>query len=319
MRALVFHGVHDMVIEDRNLPTVREGQVLLKVGAVGICGSELEAFAGSSAKRHPPLVLGHEIAGTVVGADEERLFAVNPLESCGLCRDCRAGHANRCGARQLLSLHLDGGHAEYIAVSSSSLVALGGLTDPAVGALVEPLATAVNAVGGPDSVQGRRVAVIGCGSLGLMAVRLATMWGAEIVVASDLNAARLAIAERLGAIAFNAVEGHAHFDVVLDMVGSAVTRRTAVSTASRGATVKLVGLQCANSEISFSDVISREITVQGVYAYTPEQFALAAEILAEGDVGLEGIITRARLDEGPDMFRLLAADPQSLVKVVLVP
>lgn len=318
MKALVFRGARQMVLEDRDAPTVGADQVLVRVRAAGICGSELEAYSGSSTRRQPPLILGHEIAVTVDGSDDDLLYAVNPLTSCGVCRMCQTGFPNRCAQRLLLSLQIDGGHAELLAVDADALTPLVGVTDPALAALVEPLATSVNALGGPEQVQGLRVAVVGCGTLGLMAVRLAALWGAEAVAASDLNDERLSIAQDLGATSLME-DPRARFDLVLDMVGSDVTRRTSIALADRGATVKLVGLSCADSPLPVVDVISGELTLVGVYAYTPAHFAIAAGMIAADELKLDRIVTRASLSEGPGMFERLANDPQSLVKVVLEP
>jgi threonine dehydrogenase-like Zn-dependent dehydrogenase len=177
----------------------------------------------------------------------------------------------------------------------------------------------VNSLGGPGEVNGKRLAVIGCGTLGLMAVRLAVLWGAEVVAASDLNPARLAVARGLGAVALPDVAGSQGSDMVLDMVGSDVTRRLAIAHAGRGSTVKFVGLQCGASEVPFGDVISRELTLIGVYAYTPAHFDVAAGMISRNELKLEDIVTRAPLVDGPAMFERLARDPQALVKVVLQP
>ncbi|HAN71352.1 MAG TPA: hypothetical protein DCQ36_07145 [Actinobacteria bacterium] len=317
MKALVFRGPGRIVLEDRDAPEVHEGGALLRVTSVGICGSELEAYTGASTKRRPPLVLGHEIVGTIDG--DPRLFTVNPLASCGACQDCVRGRGNLCSSRQLLSLHKDGGQAEFVAVDASALVPLPELEDPSAGALIEPLATVVNALGSSEEVRGRRLLVLGCGSLGLMAVRLAELWGAELVVASDLLPARLRLAESLGGVSFQEVEGSVRFDVVLDMVGTAGTRRIAVMQAGAGATVKLVGLHTAASEVDFADVVAREIRMEGVYAYSDEQFSTAAQLVSENRLNLDALLTHAPLADGPRLYEALANDPQSLVKVVLHP
>ncbi len=317
MKALVFRGPGRIVLEDRDAPEVHDGGALLRVTCVGICGSELEAYTGASAKRRPPLVLGHEIVGTIEG--DPRLFTVNPLASCGACWDCVRGRGNLCPSRQLLSLHKDGGQAEFVTVDASALVPLPELDDPAAGALIEPLATVVNALGSPEEVRGRRLLVLGCGSLGLMAVRLAVLWGADLVVAADLLPARLRLAESLGGVSFQEVEGRVRFDLVLDMVGTAGTRRNAVIQAGAGATVKFVGLHAPTSEVDFADVIAREIRLEGVYAYSQQQFITAAQLVSQNQLRLDALVTHAPLSEGPRLYEALANDPQALVKVVLHP
>lgn len=317
MKALVFHGPGRIVIEDRDVPVPKAGSVLVRVKGVGICGSEMEAYNGSSSKRFPPLVLGHEIVGTVgEGTD---LYAVNPLASCGSCSICRRGRPNLCPDRRLLSLHLDGGQAEFVAVPESSLTLLPGVVDATLGALVEPLAIVVNALSGLESVRGRQVAVIGCGSIGLMAVRLAHMWGADLVAAGELIDSRLRLAEAMGAVRLDTLKGQERFDIVLDMVGTTTTRRAAVELVVPGGTVRLVGLHSSASNMDFFDIIAREIRVEGVYAYSPEQFTTAADLVSTAPMGLETMVTQAPLTDGPIVFEMLTRDPRSMVKVVLRP
>src|SRR5438270_2603203 len=154
VKALVWQGPGRMELEERPKPTPDAGTVVVRSSAAGICGSEIEGYLGRMANRKPPLVMGHEFAGEVVevGEDVERSWqgkqvAINPIVSCGECSFCRAGDTNLCEKRQLIGIAFPGGFAEFVGVPASCLYELPRAADPRVGALVEPMANGVHAVG----------------------------------------------------------------------------------------------------------------------------------------------------------------------------
>src|SRR2546426_7843027 len=157
-----------MAVETVDEPQLRDDEVIVQPEAAGICGSEIEGYLGRMSNRTPPLVMGHEFAGTVaagIGAGGEwsgRRVAVNPLLSCRSCPRCRAGERNLCAQRRLIGVHVAGGFAERVAVPAANLVGLPDRVDVRTGALVEPLANAVHAVG----LARRLVAAEGAGGVG---------------------------------------------------------------------------------------------------------------------------------------------------------
>src|SRR5712691_9897314 len=167
-----------MAVEAVAEPRPGVGEVIVKPEAAGICGSEIEGYLGRMANRVPPLVMGHEFAGTVIagapGAGAEwsgRRVAVNPLLSCRACARCRAGERNLCPERRLIGVHLAGGFAERVAVPAANLVALPDGADARIGALVEPLANAVHAVALARRLVAPEIAVVlGAGTIGLFAL-----------------------------------------------------------------------------------------------------------------------------------------------------
>ena len=160
VRALVWHGPGNMAVEIVDEPRRGDDEVIVQPEAAGICGSEIEGYLGRMANRTPPLVMGHEFAGTVAAASAAgsewsgRRVAVNPLLSCRLCARCKAGERNLCAQRRLIGVQVAGGFAERVAVPAANLVALPDRVDARTGALVEPLANAVHALGRESTCDG---------------------------------------------------------------------------------------------------------------------------------------------------------------------
>jgi 2-desacetyl-2-hydroxyethyl bacteriochlorophyllide A dehydrogenase len=317
MRAVFLLGPRSIEVSETSEPILGGDEVLARVEAVGVCGSEIEAFTGSNTKRRPPLILGHEVSVTV--GDAEQRYAVNPLRPCGQCGQCDNGDTNLCEDRQLMSLHRAGGMAEYVAVRPNELLPLPASVSAASAATVEPAATALHALDIPGGVRGKKVMIVGCGSLGLLAVQIAIAEGASEVIASDIVPARRALAAAFGAQAVSEVGPLDSSDVVLDMVGSQATRRIAISSCRSGGHVRLVGLLALESLLPVVEVISRGLHVEGIYAYRAAHLERVARLMAEGKIDVSAMITEKRLDEATDVFETLASDPGKWVKVVMYP
>src|SRR5687767_7510038 len=286
MKALGWTGPHQAEIQNRPDPAPKADEVVVRIRASGVCGSDLLGFVGKSKKRVPPLVLGHEMAGDVaaVGSGVRDLapgarVAILPLFTCGACAPCRRGRSNLCPSRLLLGMNLPGAFAEYVVVPRPYVYPVGGL-EPLAASMIEPLATPLNFF--ESHVRGplETVAVLGAGTQGLMAVQLARLAGAREVVSVDTNDARLAVARKLGATrvvnprtaeavaaVLEATQGEG-CDAVVDAAGVTATRQQAVRMCARGGTVGLIGLHDTESPIDCMDVIGREVAVHGVYGYT---------------------------------------------------
>src|SRR5438309_1338171 len=233
VRALGWHGPRQMAVESVAEPRPGDGEVLVAPEAVGICGSEVEGYVGRMANRVPPLVMGHEFAGTVVAAGRGsgrdwlgRRVAVNPLLSCRVCARCAAGERNLCAKRRLIGVHLAGGFAERVAVPAENLVALPEGVDARAGALVEPLANAVHAMGlARRLVAAEVVVVLGAGTIGLFALHAARAAGIADVRVVEPFAERRAFALAAGARSALADAGalarerRAYFPRILAAVG----------------------------------------------------------------------------------------------------
>jgi threonine dehydrogenase-like Zn-dependent dehydrogenase len=318
MKSLVFLGPGRLEIEDGAPPVPEPGEVLCRVVSAGICGSELEAFHGSSDKRRPPLVLGHELVVEVVDSALSGQFVVNPLTTCGVCEQCLRGETYLCPQRRLMSLHRDGGQAEFVRVPLTDLIPWHGQS-AVLGALVEPAATALHALDIPGGVRGRSVTVIGCGAIGLLAVYLARQSRAASVAAFDPLESRMAMALNEGATQADPTGGGELADVVIDTVGTQRSRASSVALCKPGGIVRFVGLRDSESALPFGDIIGRGLHLTGIYAYTRAHLERAAAILGRGDLDPRPFVKTMPLDDGAEAFRLLTDAPEQFVKIVLIP
>jgi L-iditol 2-dehydrogenase len=339
MKALVYPTWDTLEVRDVPEPVAGPGEAVLRVAAVGICGSELEAVATRSPRRPPPLVLGHEFCGEVeaVAADVSEVkpgdrVVASSLVTCGRCAACRAGSDNLCPDRQVFGMHRPGAFAERVAVPARALLPLPGRVSPLEGAVVEPLANAVHVLGLVRRRFPETVVVIGCGPIGLMTLQVARAAGALRLVAVDASDGRLELAHALGAEpllnpgrdavvdevrAFTRGRGA---EVVVDAVGTAATRRVAVEAARPGGEVVWIGLHDGDGEVPAREVVLGERSIAGSYAVTHADLETAIGLLAHGRVTIEPWVRPFPLVEGARVFRgLLTAPPADYAKAVLLP
>ncbi|MGC8486664.1 MAG: alcohol dehydrogenase catalytic domain-containing protein [Clostridia bacterium] len=335
MQALIWEAPELMRMGEREEPVARPGWVVMRVGAVGICGSELGAYLGHNELRVPPLVMGHEWAGEVVAvgstADEPligRTMTANPLISCGQCRACRRGERQLCPERRIIGIDYPGAFAERVAVP---VTALHPVPDVEAGALVEPLACAVRAVEQGRVRPGDAVLVFGAGVIGLFAAFMAQRAGAGPVAVVDPNQTRLARAGVFGASAlFNPREVDVPealraavpdgFDVAIDAVGSLDTRRAAVDSARRGGRVVFIGLHEPGAALPGNRMVRDEVSVTGSFCYLDENFRVAAEMAAGGAIpDRAGWCAVRPLDAGQEAFLEQARGLAPFSKILLTP
>ena len=336
MKAIVWNGPEEMAVEEVPEPTVEPGTVIVRPDAVGICGSEVEGYLGKMGNRTPPLVMGHEFAGTVTEVGEGvdpglvgREVAVNPLSSDGTCRLCRAGHTNLCPNRKLIGIHSPGGFAEYVLAPEGNIYPLPEGIGAPTGALAEPLANGVHAARlglAGDPVE--HAVVIGAGTIGLMCLQAAVLDGIPNVSVVEPHGARRGQAADLGADAtFGSGEEAAEVlgratdgfgvDLVIDAVGAEVTRRMALDLLRPGGRVVFVGLHSDDTTLGFHGVVRGQLALQGSYAYTAEDYEQALEWLAEGRAGIGKLPPVLPLERGPDAFAELVRGPSEQIKVFL--
>jgi L-iditol 2-dehydrogenase len=347
MKALLLTAPGRLELTDLDLPVVGLGEVRVRVAACGICGSDVHGYTGATGRRIPPLVMGHEAAGTVdaVGEGVDDLVpgtrvVLDSTVFCGRCDQCVAGAENLCTHREVLgvscgSYRRHGCFAEWVTVPRRIVYPIPPSLDFVSAALLEPLTIALHAVGlggaGPTT---RSAVVVGAGTIGLAVVAALAAKGVARIAAIDLDSRRLAAALKLGATEIFAVTedaGHraAHWaasspdtdgaDLVVEAVGSTSAVGTAIAAATRGGTVVLVGNVSPAIELPLQAVVTRQLRLQGSCA-SAGCYPEAIRLVAEGRVDLSGFVSRvAPLAEGPDWFRRLKAREEGLVKVVLEP
>lgn len=315
MKALVFTGPGVVELGEVPEPHPSDGECLVHVRAAGICGSELHGVRHPGF-REPPLIMGHEFVGVT---DDGREVVVNPILSCGQCDLCRRGLRYICEKRRIIGVHQPGGFAERVAVPAAALIPVPAGLSWTTAALVEPAATALHAWRlARESADGRgdlKVAVIGCGTIGLLCVLSALTDGTAGVDVADLAPDRLAAARRLGAAATgSALDGD--YDVVFDAVGTGATRTQALEHLRPGGYAVWIGL--ANSDPGFdaAGLVRGERSVLGSFAYSDDDFANAAGLLANWDLTWAASYP---LSAGADIFTELMNGSPSPVKALLQP
>lgn len=307
MRALVWHGDQRLSWDEVDDPEPAADEVVLDVELAGICGSDLHGYRGHPGPRVPPLVLGHEVVGSV---DGER-YAVYPLIGCGDCARCDAGEDNLCASWRLIGMHRAGVFAEQVVVPRRSLVPLPEDLDPRRAVLAEPLACCVGALAPYDVGPGTFVGVHGAGPIGLLTVFLAARDGATVRVVDPVEE-RVRAAELLGATDFDEP-----VELAVDAAGFEVTWRAAIDSVENGGHVVVLGLGIAEGIFPMATLVRRAISVRGQFAYSRADFARAVEILGDEDLDLSWL-TDAPLAEGAQAFANLVERPAEFSKVVLV-
>lgn len=341
MEALVWLGPSQMELRHEPIPTLGENEVLIHVGAVGICGSELSGYLGHNSLRFPPLIMGHEAAGTIVagsgqladGSDVHvgQRVTFNPLISCGTCDRCQAGLINLCRNRKLLSAHRAGAFAQYVSVPADLCWHLPADISFVAGSLSEPLACAVHAVGLTDIDDNSSILILGAGPIGLCCIAAAKARGVKTIVISDISDKRLGIAREWGAThTINAKHADTvaatlgavpnGVSVVVDAVGTSHVRNQAIKAVVPGGTVVLMGLHEDETSIPTNYIIRQEITLVGSFCYSREDFTTAVDMISRGLVAPshEWLIERP-LSQGQMSFEELIAGKAEYTKIVLIP
>jgi threonine dehydrogenase-like Zn-dependent dehydrogenase len=317
MEALVWLGDDRLAIDELPDVPAGDGEVVFEVVLAGICGSDMHAYRGAAGKRVPPLVLGHEAVGRIAG--ETGLFVAFPLLGCQACAICAEGHENLCPQRRLLGLDRPGTFASTVVVPRSALVAVPAGMSADVAALTEPLATVIGVFEGVELRAGHTVQVIGCGSIGLLAVYFCVQAGCS-VVATDPLAARRRIALDMGATVVDSADDFAarsaHY--VIDAVGIEATWSAALRSVRPGGVVVVVGLGQMNGTVAIGDMIRSGITLKGSYAYTREDFAEALALLARVPINTTWLL-RMALRDGQAAFDALAHETTPAIKILLQP
>ncbi len=335
--AAVLHGARDVRIEQREIPEPGADELLIKVAAVGICGSDLHyyehAAVGPNVVRGPH-ILGHEVSGVVVAAGSsaagDRLakrVVIEPGRACGVCGECATGRYNLCRDMKFLGAPpVDGALRGHIAVCSRLAYALPQALSDEEGALIEPLAVAVHACRRGRVASGSRVLVTGAGSIGLLTAQVAKARGAREVTVMDLNRSRLRLAQKLGATRVISPDELAQLvhegptiDVLLECSGAAAALASALAAVRPGGDVVVVGMAPEGFvTLPLEHLQRRELRVTGSFRYAG-CFPEAIELAASGQVALDPLITGRYSLTAVDSALRSARDDPTQVKVVIAP
>ena len=328
MKALVYTGPGELDYREVADPVAQAGEALLRVEACCICGSDMHAFHGKDERRRPPLILGHEAVGTVVGGVRAgSRVVINPLVSCGCCAACREGRGNLCGRRQMMSMNRPGSFAELVTVPETNVLEVPPTLSSVEAALTEPAATAWHGVVVAARALYRplaeaRALVIGGGAIGLLAALTLRAFGCAGVRVAETNALRR---ETVAAEGFDAFDprgedpGEAAADLVMDAVGMAATRAAASRWVMPGGVILHIGLGDNEGGLDVRRATLQEVTFIGTYTYTMIDFGNALAALAAGRLGSLGWVERRPLAEGLAAFRDLDGGKVAAAKIALEP
>jgi 2-desacetyl-2-hydroxyethyl bacteriochlorophyllide A dehydrogenase len=328
MKALVYTAEHTTEYRDEPDPVCEDGEVLIQVEAVGICGSDMHAWHGHDPRRVPPLILGHEACGIVVGGPTTGTrVVVNPLITCGECAFCQSGRANLCATRELIGMRLPGAFAEHVVLPARNLIEVPDGMEPVVAALTEPCATAWHALTLALRALWRplaecRALVIGGGSVGLLGALILKAWGARDIRLAETNQLRLETAIAAGVDAFDPRATPAEedaYELVLDAVGSVGTRASATFAVNPGGVIAHVGLQEWAGNFDARTLTLQEITLVGVYTYTDCDLRASLNALHAGRLGSLQWLEQRPLSDGAAAFNDLDANQTRAAKIILQP
>ncbi len=342
MKALLLSKYRHLELIDAPVPSPGPGEVLVRVAACGICGSDVHGYDGSSGRRIPPIVMGHEAAGTVTsvglgvtGFSQGDRVTFDSSIYCGACAHCLRGEVNLCDNRQVLGVSCSdyrraGAFVEFVVVPSRIIYRLPDNLSFAEAAMLEAVAVAVHAVSLTPISAGSRALVLGAGTIGLLTLQALRAAGCSRVFVADIDESRLKLARNAGASETFLADSNlaaqvrnrtagAGVDIAIEAVGRNETVAASIDCVRKGGTVTLVGNISPEVTLPLQKVVTRQIRLQGSCASAGE-YPRAIELLASGAIQVKPLISAiAPLQEGPQWFERLYAREANLMKVVLTP
>jgi (R,R)-butanediol dehydrogenase/meso-butanediol dehydrogenase/diacetyl reductase len=348
MQAIVYHDNKDLRLEDIPEPIPRLGEAKIRITGTSICATDIEEWQygplwvqhgspNAMTGKQTPLVLGHETAGTVVelgeGVDNVSVgdrVAINTVLTCGTCFWCMRGQQAVCPNMAVAGFMADGGLAEFMVWPAAKLVPMPDSISDIEGPLLEPATVAVHGVRRSGVRAGDNVAVVGCGTVGLLTIQAFKAAGAR-VIGLDVREQSLGLAKELGAddilssrdeekarVELLALTGGIGPDIVVETAGAKETPRMAIEWTRRGGTTLLLGIYSTTPEINFNKVVGLEITVIGSVATSPGDLEAAVELVGQGKINVKPLISdvvplsramedgfKRMLDPNKDIYRIV--------------
>lgn len=325
---------HELVVDERPIPVRRDGEVLVRIRRIGMCGTDFHIFSGNQPYLSYPRVMGHELSGEVLDADPDSgirigsIVTINPYLRCRTCHACRRDKPNCCMNIRVMGVHIDGGMAEYVSVPAEAVIDVEGLTlDQA--AMVEFLSIGMHAVRRGTVTSADRVLVVGAGAIGVGVALFAKMAGADVFVV-DTNSSRLQRAQAVcsgieTALADSEVESWMRektdgdfFDVVFDASGNAAAMQKGFAYVAHGGRYVLVSV--VSQDITFSDpeFHKREMQLIGSRNATKHDFGVVIDMIRNGAIPTDRLHTHSlNATDLPDQVPELLKAPGDLLKAIV--
>jgi len=343
MKALILEKYNEFIFTESEIPKLQPGWVLIKVEACGICGSDVHGMDGSTGRRQPPVIMGHEASGIihevapdVYGWKKGERVTFDSTISCGKCFFCQRGDINLCEDRRVLGVSCDdyrqnGAFAEFVAVPAHILYEIPDNIGFEQAAMIEAVSIAVHATSISGVKANDTAVVVGCGMIGVLCIQALKAAGCAKVIAIDQVNEKLELALQMGAdltinsnnqeiiqLILTETENRGA-DITFEAVGIEFTINLAIDCTRKGGTVTLIGNLAPEVKIPLQKVVTRQLKLQGSCASAGE-YPLCLELIASGQIKVDPLISKiAPLEEGNEWFQRLYNKEQGLMKVILKP
>lgn len=308
MKAAVWKSIGSLVIEETDIPEIKDGEVLIKVAYAGICGSDFTILNGKHVSAKPPIILGHEFSG-IVAETRSKYFkngdrvAVEPIIPCGKCKQCNEGNYHVCRNLKLLGIHEDGGFADYVKVNEDKTFKVPDSMDLIEAAVLEPFSVALHGIDASQMKIGDAVLVVGSGPVGIITALLALRHGAGKVIVSELSEYRLNMAKKLGIIPFNPNKDGDISKYILDNTcgygvdrafecgGTSSSVRSCLDSLGIKGKLVQVGVPKEPLETDYRNFVYKEQEVVGIRIYKRGTFLRSIKFLKENEIKLKDFVS----------------------------
>ena len=331
MKAIIFEGANKLAVKDIPMPEVPEGWGLIRVSHAGICGTDLNIYAGTHPRAKAPLVMGHEFSGVMAedapGLPKGARVTVCPLLSCGNCEPCIEGNGHVCSTLKLLGIDRDGGMAEYVAVPLEKIVVLPDEITDRMGAFVEPVAVGVHTLRECGYQPGDNAIIFGCGTIGLVHGLILRQFGATNIVMAEPDETRAKLGKEMGFEVINPTDEELTriveentkgngFDWVFDCAGVQPVADKLLDVVKVKGCIVVVAAYKKPAAMPLIKGMFKEARFQFVRVYRQKDFEIAAKITAN-DPNYEKIVTHVMtVDDAQNGFDLLTTPGTGAVKVI---
>lgn len=334
MKALLFTQEQQLAYVEQPTPDLDKNppipQALIQIEACGICGSDVHAWHGHDERRRPPLILGHEISGEVIGSTNAQWLGkrvtINPFITCGNCRYCQSNRENICENRKMAGLNLPGGFAEFMLIPEKCLILIPDALDSVAAALTEPVAVCLHGIAlskkyGTNNKH-EAILVIGAGAIGLVTALILQSEGYTNIILCDNNSLRLDNAGKTfkGTLINNTKQALTDkFDTIFDCVGSDITRNISTDQIADGGCIMHLGLQKNGGGFNARRLTIGEIAFIGTFTYTLQELHQALEFINSGKLGNLSWLEKRPLADGQQAFKDIHSTKTPKAKIVLIP
>lgn len=337
MKQVVLTAPELFEFKDVPIPKPQEGEALLKVKSIGICGSDIHTYYGKHPFVHPPIVLGHEVCGEIMDLNSKNSefkvgdqVVIRPQRTCGTCRPCKNGRYNICDHLNVLGCLSTGAASEYFSVETSLLYKLPNHLSPDAGTILEPLAVGVHAIRRGGNAQGKNVLICGAGTIGNVTAQAAKALGAKAVMITDISDYKLNVAKECGIDytvnvkhtslkdAVNNCFGREEIDLILECSALESVLNQAIDIAPKGINIVIVGVFESVPKVDMAAVQDREYSLIGTLMYTHQDYKDAIDMAGNHLVHLEKLITRRfPFEQYPQAYKYIEANRDNTLKVII--